>query len=53
MHLAAVALEFDKVYFGRRSATRDRYERVLPSYLAAFEGSDEIKEAPGDAVASS
>jgi len=50
--MAAVAMEFDKVYFGRRQATSERYERVLPGYLAAFEGGQEGEEASPDAAVS-
>jgi hypothetical protein len=35
-----VVLAFEEVFFGRRSATRERFERVLPDYRAAFETDD-------------
>lgn len=35
-----VVLAFEEVYFGRRPATRERFQKVLPEYRAAFENDD-------------
>jgi hypothetical protein len=39
--LQGVVVEFEKVYFGRRAATADRFQRVLPGYREGFEKEDD------------
>lgn len=46
-----VVLAFEEVFFGRRPATRERFERVLPEYRAAFESDDPEPGAEDAALA--
>ena len=50
--MQAVVEEFEKVYFGRREASAERFRRVLPGYRDGFEGDDDARFQTGqtDAV---
>lgn len=39
--MLGVVDQFEKIYYGRRTATTERFERVLPDYLHGFEGDED------------
>lgn len=45
--LAVIARNFEEVFFGRRSATAERYEKCLENHRAAFHGREEENSLAG------
>jgi hypothetical protein len=43
--MAAIADAFDRVYFGRRTATPEIFDRCLEQYQAGFTGNETIPMA--------